>query len=319
MAGSATRQPHRHSRRWYLVLGIAFGFAVAVVLGLLVAAPIALTHHDAGELEKSYGSAVVGLVARIKGAGVGPNPVTTTSRTLEAGRQSYTGSCSQCHGALGDGKGVFGATSFPPATDLTSGAARDLRDGQLFYIIKNGLGFTPMPAYGSQYADQQIWELVSFIRSLQGGNAPALAVPTPTTAQLGAVEPPASGDAQRGAAVFSAAGCSGCHVPTGPLSINPANDSVAQAVRNGRPQGMPCFTPQALSDDELRDVEAFITTFPPSGFLGGPEDQPPPGAPTPPPGGTRPGNVVPGSPCAAAPGASTASAATTPGGQLPRP
>src|SRR5205823_2722418 len=139
--------------------------------------------------------------------------------------------------------------------------------------------------------------------TLQSGNAPALGVPTPTTDQLGVANLPPGGNAQLGAAVFGAAGCGGCHVPTGPMSINPANDSVAQAVRNGRPQGMPCFTTNVISDDELRDLQAFIATFPSSGFLGGPEDQPPPGAPIPPPGETRPGNRVPGSPCAAAPGA----------------
>ena len=315
MADSTAGPPWHRSPRWYLTLGTAFGFAVAGVLGLLVVAPIALTHHDSGELEKSYGSAAVGLVARLQGAGLGPNPVVTTARTLEAGRQAYTGSCSQCHGALGDGKGAFGVTTFPPATDLTSGAARDLSDGQLFYIIQHGLGFTPMPGYSSQYADQQIWELVSFIRTLQTGVSPALPVPTPTTDQIRGANLPVDADAQRGAAVFAAAGCGGCHVSTGPLSINPANDRIALAVRNGRPQGMPCFTPAILSDEELSDVQAFITTFPSSGFLGGPEDQPPSGAASPPPGETRPGNRVPGSPCAASPGANTPSAAATAGAQ----
>ncbi len=309
MADGTSPQPWHRGPRWYLTLGMAFGFVVAGLLGLLVMAPIALTHHDASQLETSYGNAVVGLVARIQGAGLGPNPVATTPRTLEAGRQAYTGSCSQCHGALGDGRGAFGMTSYPPATDFTSNAARNLSDDQIFYIIKNGLGFTPMPAYSSQYADQQIWELVTFIRTLQNGNPPALPVPTPTADQVGLANLAPGGDAPRGAAIFSAEGCGDCHVPVGPLSINPANENVAPAVRNGRPQGMPCFATNVISDDELRDLQAFIITFPPSGFLGGPEDQPPPGAPIPPPGETRPGNRVPGSPCAASPGANTSSAA----------
>jgi mono/diheme cytochrome c family protein len=297
-------EPWHRSRRWHLSMGMAFGFALAGLLGLLVLAPIALMHHDAGALETTYGAAVVGLVARMQGAGLGPNPVATTSRTLEAGRQSYAGSCSACHGALGEGKGTFGMTSFPPATDLAGGSTRNLTDGQLFYIIQRGLGFTPMPGFGSQYSDQQIWELVTFVRTLQNGDAPVLPVPTPTTDQLGVANLSPGGDAQHGAAVFSAAGCGGCHVPVGPLSIYPGNDSVAQAVRNGRPQGMPCFTTKTISDDDLRDLQAFIATFPPTGFLGGPEDQPPPGAPIPPPGETRPGNRVPNSPCAATPAAS---------------
>jgi mono/diheme cytochrome c family protein len=319
MAEGHARRPRQRSPRWYLTLGMAFGFAVAGLLGLLVLAPIALTHHDAGELERSYGSAVVALVSRIQGAGLGPNPVAPTSRTLDAGRQSYTGSCAPCHGAIGHGRGAFGVTSFPPAGDLTNDFTRGLTDDQLFYITKYGLGFTPMPAFGSQYSDAQIWELVTFIRTLQSGNAPELPVPTPTTDQLALANLPPGGDAQQGAAVFGAAGCGGCHVPVGPLSINPANESVAQAVRNGRPQGMPCFTTNAISEVELRDLQAFIATFPPSGFLGGPEDQPPPGAPIPPPGDTRPGNRVPGSPCAAAPGANLSGAATPTAAATSRP
>src|SRR4051812_12210941 len=319
MAEGNARGPWHRSPRRHLTLGMAFGFALAGLVGLLVLAPIALTHRGAGPLERSYGNVVGALVTRIQAAGLGPNPVASTSRTLEGGRQADTGSCSQCHGALGDGSGAFGPTSFPPATDLTSATTRDLADGQLFYIVKNGLGFTAMPAYSSQYADDQIWELVAFIRTLQSGNPPALPVPTPTIDQLGVANLPPGGDVQRGAAAFAAAGCGGCHVPTGPLSINPANDNVAQAVRNGRPQGMPCFTTNLISDDELRDVQAFIATFPPSGFLGGPEDQPPPGAPPPPPGEVRPANRVSGSPCATASGANASSAATPTAAATSRP
>src|SRR5947209_20615937 len=128
MADSTARQPGHRGPRWHLALGIAFGFAIAGLLGLLALAPIALTHHDAGPLETAYGNAVVGLVARILGAGLGPNPVATTTRTLDAGRQAYTGSCSPCHGAVGGGRGAFGVTSFPPAGDLTNDFTRALTD-----------------------------------------------------------------------------------------------------------------------------------------------------------------------------------------------
>lgn len=195
---------------------------------------------------------------------------------------------------------------------MTGADARSLQDGQLFYIIKNGLGFTPMPGYASQYSDQQIWELVSFIRGLQAGNAPSLAVPTPTGEQLSVAHPPAGGDATRGAALFAAQGCGACHGSTGPLSINPANDAVARTVREGKPQGMPCFPSTALPEEQLRDIQAYIATFPPSGFLGGPEDVPPPSAGSAQSPARTPGpRGVAGSPCATpTPGAIRASAAT---------
>jgi hypothetical protein len=78
---------------------------------------------------------------------------------------------------------------------------------------------------------------------------------------------------------------------------------------------MPCFTPAALPDDQLRDVQAYIATFPATGFLGGPEDVPPPGAGNAPPPGQAPApRGVVGSPCAtptpATSGASAAPAAS---------
>jgi hypothetical protein len=64
MAETRTRQPWHRSPRWHLSIGIAFGLALAALLGLRIFAPIALMHHDAGALETTYGAAVVGLVAR---------------------------------------------------------------------------------------------------------------------------------------------------------------------------------------------------------------------------------------------------------------
>src|SRR5207248_58448 len=74
MADSTARQPRHRGPRWYLAVGMALGFALAGLLGLLVLGPITLTHHDAAPLETAYGNTVVGLVARILGAGLGPNP-----------------------------------------------------------------------------------------------------------------------------------------------------------------------------------------------------------------------------------------------------
>ena len=253
--------------------GIILGLIIAAVIGVVLVAPIALAHHSAGSVETAYGNIVVTTLARINAASVGSNPTTSNTQSLQQGRQSYTGACSQCHGTAGHTQGIFGQTSFPPASDLGGDNARALSDGQMFTIIKNGLGFTPMPAFGSQFSDTQIWDLVDFIRSLQDQSAPYPDVPTPTADQRTAANLGASeGDAQRGAEAFAAFGCSACHMPSGNLSINPANGSVANVVRNGR-QGMPCYSSTYLSDPQLLDIRAYIATFPSEGNLGGPNEQ----------------------------------------------
>src|SRR4051794_20834825 len=120
------RRQDSSARRLHPAVLVAFGFALAGLLGLLLLAPVALMHRDAGNLERAYGNAVIGMVTRVQGGGLGPNPVGSDTRTLAAGRNGFTGSCSQCHGAQGDGRGAFGPTTFPPATDLTSAEARNL-------------------------------------------------------------------------------------------------------------------------------------------------------------------------------------------------
>jgi mono/diheme cytochrome c family protein len=58
-------------------------------------------------------------------------------RATTAGRFEYSGSCASCHGATGDGRGVFGQTTYPLPTDLTSAEAMALSEAQLFWITKN--------------------------------------------------------------------------------------------------------------------------------------------------------------------------------------
>ena len=243
--------PARRRSRWPLAAGFAAGVLVTLLLVALIVPLFALTHHSAGRFEETYGNAAVSLVARVRGRNVGSNPTGSNRQAIERAAASYTGSCSQCHGALGDGQGVFGVSTFPPATDLTSSSARAFSDNQLFSVIKNGLGFSPMPAFAHQYTDQEIWALASYVRALQNKQPILASVPTPTTQQIAAAKLPAGGDAMRGAAVWSAQACGACHGPTGDLSVNPTNDAVEASLRSGRP-GMPCYPTSRLSDAELQ-------------------------------------------------------------------
>lgn len=256
-------------RRGALSIGFALGLGAAAVLGLLLLPPLALTHRRDLPLEVRYGRAIVGLVSGL-GGGRLRNPVAPGNRgMLEIGRNAYTGSCAVCHGAAGDGRGVFGAITYPPATSLVDADVQRRSDGQLFWIIKNGLSFTAMPGFARQYSDQDIWALVMYIRALQAGQAqPAASVPAPAPEQL-AMADPAGDAAHRGAAVYFAAGCHLCHGAAeeapGELALRAQEArEVAEAVRRGR-RGMPVYQPDQLSDDQLADLRAYITTFSSSG------------------------------------------------------
>lgn len=132
------------------------------LLGLVVAAPFALTHHKDFPFERRYGNAMKSIVAKL-GAGGTATPVGPDARVTDGARAAFTGSCATCHGARGAGNGVFGPNTSPNAADLTSPEVRGSSDGALFWITKNGLGFTAMPAFATPYRDADLWALADVV------------------------------------------------------------------------------------------------------------------------------------------------------------
>ena len=255
-AGSRRGQPGRRT----VIVAALVGAAVTLVVVLLVGAPLALMHRQDLPLETTYGNAVVSVAARFQSQNA-TNPLANNQRALVAGRDAYTGSCASCHGADGKGTGVYGQATYPPATDLTSENVREKSDAELFWITQHGLSFTGMPGFSSQYSDQDLWSLVSYVRALQNGPAQAVAIPKTTMAQLEQADP--HGNAvQRGGAVYFAQGCSDCHGAVGnaPANLALAGSGDTGAIRRGRP-GMPAYGPNQISNSQLADLETYMATF----------------------------------------------------------
>ncbi len=252
-------------RPWpMLLLGLLVGILGTLIGFALVGGPIALAHRRDLPLERVYGSLAVSIASRLH-SGSSSNPVSQNSRAVESGRAAYTGSCAICHGVDGNGTGIFGKATYPNATDLTSENTSEMSDSQLYWIIANGLSFTGMPGFSSQYKSQDIWSIVSYVRTLQsqGSGASAPEVPTATTAQLLSANPSGTA-AERGAAVYFALGCQSCHGPVGnapgELALRRGGDEAARTIRNGR-NGMPAYETSVLSDAQLSDLEAYMSTF----------------------------------------------------------
>ena len=93
-----------------------------------------------------------------------PQPVTEAS-TAEA-REHFVEHCYVCHGSTGRGDTLYGRNLYPKVPDLAQADTQQLTDGELFYIISNGVRFTGMPAFGGEDSPDSIWALVSFIRRL---------------------------------------------------------------------------------------------------------------------------------------------------------
>jgi mono/diheme cytochrome c family protein len=192
-------------------------------------------------------------------------------RVLSRGREAYNGSCSVCHGADGNGQGRFGVAMYPPPSDLRTAAVQSRSDGQIYWVVKHGISFIGMPAFGEQYGDEALWAVVAYVRALGRGDAPTGNVtPQPTDEQLAVAHPFAAEADQRGAAVFFEQGCYMCHGPRGDaagnLALRPTKRSLANLdtfTRNLRepPVGMPRFRENRVDQREASDLLSYIQTF----------------------------------------------------------
>jgi mono/diheme cytochrome c family protein len=96
------------------------------------------------------------------------NPIPVTNESIRAGLEHWADHCASCHANDGSGDEAIGQTLYPRTPDMRLPATQNLTDGELFYIIENGVKLTGMPAWGTGSPEDQedSWHLVNFIRHL---------------------------------------------------------------------------------------------------------------------------------------------------------
>jgi mono/diheme cytochrome c family protein len=95
------------------------------------------------------------------------NPVARSPETIHDGMLHFADHCAICHDNDGDGETMIGGGLYPRPPDLRKEQTQKLSDGEIFWIIENGVRFTGMPAFGGQQGSQEdSWNLVHFIRHL---------------------------------------------------------------------------------------------------------------------------------------------------------
>ena len=94
------------------------------------------------------------------------NPVSLNAEVLNEGRAHFADHCAICHGNDGSGQTPIGKNVYPKAPDLRLTDTQSMSDGELFWVIHNGIRFTGMPAWGSGDPEKDVdsWKLVHFIR-----------------------------------------------------------------------------------------------------------------------------------------------------------
>jgi mono/diheme cytochrome c family protein len=94
------------------------------------------------------------------------NPYAEEPQVLEAGLQAYVDMCLMCHGAPGIEPSEFARHLSPQPPEMTSAVIQALTDGELFWIIANGIMATGMPAFGPSHREEGLWQIVTFVRHL---------------------------------------------------------------------------------------------------------------------------------------------------------
>ena len=96
------------------------------------------------------------------------NPVPASAEILAQARGHFADHCASCHANDGSGQTPIGQSLYPKAPDMRLKDTQDLSDGELAFMIHNGIRFTGMPAWGTGTLDDDLdsWTLVHFIRHL---------------------------------------------------------------------------------------------------------------------------------------------------------
>ena len=97
------------------------------------------------------------------------NPDAGDSLAIQQGQEAFLTRCAACHGVDARGRTPIGANTYPRVADLRSDRTQNLSDGQIHYIIENGIQLSGMPALAGthQESSQESWKLVAYIRSLR--------------------------------------------------------------------------------------------------------------------------------------------------------
>ncbi len=144
---------------------------VVLALTLFVAWAIARSDGFSARAQPSWTERVLTRLARRWAiparARDAPNPVAFSPEVWKEARAHFADHCASCHGNDGSGETEIGRNVYPKAPNMRLNDTQALTDGELYWIIENGVRLTGMPAWGDGTDhDVDTWKLVHFVRHL---------------------------------------------------------------------------------------------------------------------------------------------------------
>ena len=141
-------------------IGISLGIVYALLVGLAgcrVAQPGAVEKLVATRIKQDL---------TVGGRG-DQNPLAASEDNIRQGKLGFTHHCAVCHGLDGQNTGVpFAENMSPPVPSLTSSDVQEYTDGQLKWVIENGVYPSGMPAWRQVVRDEEMWKIVLYLRHL---------------------------------------------------------------------------------------------------------------------------------------------------------
>lgn len=101
------------------------------------------------------------------------NPVLFSKDSVIRGKRLYSSNCTPCHGPSGNAEGPVGPLMAVPS--LLTDFYKQKKDGRIYGVIK--IGGSNMPRYGFKFSEREHWDLVNYIRFLQGRDVAGLTRP----------------------------------------------------------------------------------------------------------------------------------------------
>jgi len=152
--------------------GNAISLVIVIAIALIAVAAASILHD--GLSSRAKPTALETMLARNArhlaipaGARKLQNPAAETPENLGDARLHFADHCAICHANDGSGDTQIGRNLYPKPPDLRRDETQELADGELFWIIENGVRFTGMPAFGGAHgSEQDSWKLVRFVRHL---------------------------------------------------------------------------------------------------------------------------------------------------------
>lgn len=156
-----------------ILTGLAvFALALALAVSVLHDGLSAKAHPSAVETVLARNARRLAIPASAKKE---QNPVLDSPEVQREARLHFADHCATCHANEGSGDTLYGNGLYPKPPDLRLPQTQSLTDGELFWIIENGVRFTGMPAFSTNGShagsanhgsSQDSWKLVHFIRHL---------------------------------------------------------------------------------------------------------------------------------------------------------